>query len=479
MTADAARASDAPRLPLVLTLVGAQLLVILDSSVLNVALPSIARELGLSATGTAWILGAYYLSFGGLLLVSGRAADVFGRRRMVLVGASVLMAGSFVGAFAPNGEVLVAARLIQGAGAAMLSPAAMSTILARITGQARARAMGWWGAASTAGGALGVGVGGLLTGAFGWQSVMFVTAGVALVLLVASWFLLPADERTERRPFDGTGAALITAAAVGIVYAVLAVPNTGLSVDVLVAVLVVVAAVVGFALAERRAPDPLLPLSALRDPRVSGGSIVNLLGGAARIACFALVALLLQQVLRFEPGVAGAAMLPTSLAGFVISSTLLPRVLRRFGPERVAFSGLVMLIAAHALFALVTPDTNYVIQVLPVLFLAATGVAFSFTPTTLVIADGVAARNVGVSSGLASATAQIGGAIGLAVFGALDAAARARVAEGGGSLLEAAHAGLSVAHSGAAVAAAVAAALAFVAFPGLRRRREAAVASRD
>lgn len=462
--------------PLVLTLVAAQLVVMLDSSILNVALPSIAEELNLSATGTAWVLGAYFLSFGGLLLISGRAADIVGRRRMFLAGASVLVAGSIVGALAPNEAVLIAARVLQGAGAAMLSPAAMSVILGRFTGPARTRAMSWWGAASTAGGAVGVAAGGILTGALGWRSVMIVTAAVAAAILVAGWMLLPADERAVKRPFDATGASLLTAAALAVGYGILSAPHAGiLSLEFLAAGVAAAAAVIGFVVVERRSPDPVLPLSALHEGRVAGGIVVNMLGGAARIACFVLVALLLQQVLQYAPAVAGLAMVPTSLAGFAVSTLVLPRVLNRFGPERIAAAGLLMLVAAHLLFATVHNGAPYAWRVLPVLVLAATGVAFSFTPTTLVIADGLAARNAGVSSGLAAATAQIGGAIGIAVFGAVDAAARAATVAAGGSALAAAGEGLTAAHLAAAASAAAAVVVAALTFPSLRfgRRRRA------
>lgn len=456
-------------LPLVLTLVSAQLVVMLDSSILNVSLPSIAADFGLSAVGTAWVLNAYFLTFGGLLLVSGRAADVFGRRRMFLVGSGALIAGSVLGGFAPAETALIAARLIQGAGAAMLSPAAMSVILATFTGSARTRSMSWWGAASTVGGAAGVTLGGLLTGAFGWRSVMFVTAAVALTIGIAGWINLDADQAGARRRFDALGAAMLTGAAVALVYGVLSAPHAGvLSLEVAVAAAALVACIAGFVAVERRSPDPVLPLPALRETRVAGGIASNVLGGAARIACFVLVALLIQQVLGYEPAVAGLAMLPTSLAGFAVSTLILPRVLKRWGPERVAFIGLLLLVGAHLVFATVGPGDPYLWRLLPALLLAATGVAFSFTPTTLVIADGMAARNAGVSSGLASATAQIGGAIGIAVFGAVDAARRAAVLAAGGSDLAAAGAGLSAAHVAAAASAAAAAVIAAVTFPAVR-----------
>lgn len=456
-------------LPLVLTLVAAQFVVMLDSSILNVALPSIATDLDLTPVGTAWVLNAYFLTFGGLLLISGRAADVFGRRRMFLLGASVLVAGSVLGGFATTEALLIVARLIQGAGAAMLSPAAMSVILARFAGPARARAMSGWGAASTVGGAAGVAVGGLLTAALGWQSVLFITGAVSAVIGVAGWVFVPSGKEADRRPFDATGAALLTGAAVAVVFAVLSAPHSGIfSVEALGGAAVAVACLIGFGFVERRTPDPILPTRVLRDARVSGGIAVNLLGGGARVACFVLVALLLQQVLEYGPGMAGLAMLPTSLVGFGVSILILPRALNRLGPQRVAVIGLVLLAIAHLMLAAVDYGDSYLLRVLPALVVAATGVAFSFTPTTLVIAEGIAARNAGVSSGLASSTAQIGGAIGIAVFGALDAARRAAVFEAGGSALDAAEAGLQAANIAAAIAAAGAVVIAVLTFPTLR-----------
>jgi EmrB/QacA subfamily drug resistance transporter len=458
--------------PLVLTLVAAQFAVMLDSSILNVALPSIAADLGLTPVGTAWVLNAYFLTFGGLLLISGRAADVFGRRRLFLLGAGVLVGGSLLGGLATTEAMLICARLIQGGGAAMLSPAAMSVILARFTGPGRARAMSGWGAASTVGGAAGVTLGGILTAAFSWQSVLFVTGAVAAVVGVAGWMLLPVEKATTRRQFDVAGASLLTGAAVAVVFGVLSAPHRGLlSIEVVCAALLAVACVTGFVLVERRAADPVLPAGVLRDTRVSGGIAVNVFGGAARIACFVLVALLLQQVLEYGPALAGLAMLPTSVAGFLISVMVLPKALNRLGPQPVALIGLVLLALAHLIFATVDSGDSYLLRALPALVIAAAGVAFSFTPTTLVISEGIAAQNSGVSSGLASATAQLGGAIGIAVFGALDAASRAAVVQAGGTSLAAAEAGLQAANLAAAAAAGLAAVIALLAFPALRRTR--------
>lgn len=459
-------------LPMVLTLVAAQLVVMLDSSILNVSLPSIAADLGLTPVGTAWVLNSYFLTFGGLLLVSGRAADVVGRRRMFLVGATVLVAGSALGGLATADTVLVAARLVQGAGAALLSPAAMSVILATFTGDSRTRTMSWWGAASTLGGAVGVSAGGLLTAAWGWRSVMLVTAAVAATVAVAGWRTLPPGGAGSRRPFDVAGAVLLTGGAGAVVFGTLSAPHAGLlSAEVGLSALVAVGCVIGVARVERRSSDPILPVAALGEPRVAGGLTANVLGGAARVACFTLVALVVQQVLAYDPAAAGLAMLPTSLAGLAVTTVILPRALKRFGAERIAVTGLLMLVAAHLLFATLGHGDPYLWRVLPVLVLAATGVAFSFTPTTLVIADGIAARNAGVSSGLASATAQLGGALGLAVFGAVDAGRRATAIAAGASELEAAEAGLAAAHLAAAAMAALAAAVAAVTFRAAQSQR--------
>jgi predicted MFS family arabinose efflux permease len=312
----------------------------------------------------------------------------------------------------------------------------------------------------------------VLTGFFGWQSVFFVTAAVGVVISVAGWAVLPAAEKAAQRSFDAVGATLLTGAAVAVVFGVLSAPHSGLvSVEVIGAAGAAIACLVGFGFVEQRAADPVLPIGVLRDTRVSGGIVVNVLGGGARIACFVLVALLLQQVLEYGPALAGLAMLPTSLAGFAVSILILPRALNRMGPQLVSLVGLLLLVVAHLLLATVDNGDSYLLRVLPALMVAATGVAFSFTPTTLAISEGIAARNSGVSSGLASATAQIGGAIGIAVFGALDAAGRAAVLSSGGTVLAAAEAGLQAANLAAALTAATAALIALLTFPALRFRR--------
>ncbi|WP_164737209.1 MFS transporter [Georgenia sp. SYP-B2076] len=405
-------------------LVSAQFVVMLDTSIDNVALPSIQDELGLSPAGLSWVVNAYVLAFGSLLLLAGRAADVVGRRVMFVAGAAVFTIGTLLAGTAPNEGVLVAARVVQGAGAAALSPAAMSLLLAMFPGPARARAMSAWGAASTLGGATGVLAGGLLTGTLGWSWVFFATVPVSLVLIVGARFLLEGAGAGPRGRFDALGAATITGAVLALVHAALAVPEHGwTSPAVLAGAAVAVALLVAFTQVERRVAEPLVPLDLFRARRVSAGVTLGVLGGAARASTFVLIALYLQQALLMAPQVAGLAMVPTSLAGFAASVSLLPRVLRGVGPERSMVLGLVVLATGHLWIARTPSPALYVVDVLPGLLLVAVGVAFSFTPTTMVIASGLPAHHAGLASGLANSSTQVGAALGMAAFTAVATAA--------------------------------------------------------
>jgi EmrB/QacA subfamily drug resistance transporter len=405
-------------------LVSAQFVVMLDTSIVNVALPSIQGDLALSPAGVAWVVNAYVLTFGGLLLLAGRAGDVVGRRRMFVTGSAVFAAGTLLAATAGGEAVLVAARVIQGAGAAALSPAAMSLLLVMFPGTARARAMSAWGAASTLGGATGVLAGGLLSGTLGWSWVFYVTVPVSAVAILAAPRLLDATPARVHRRFDAAGAAAITGAVLALVHAALSGPEQGwTSWSVLGGAAAAVALLVVFVAVERRVSDPLVPLDTFRSRTVSTGVALAVLGGAARASTFVLVALYLQQGLRLAPEAAGLAMVPTSLAGFAVSLGVLPRVLRSFGPERSMVAGLVVLAAGHLWLASTPAEAVYVRDVLPALLLIATGVALSFTPTTMVIASAVPTARAGLASGLASSATQVGAALGMGAFTAVAVAA--------------------------------------------------------
>ena len=401
-------------------LVSAQFVVMLDTSIVNVALPTIQTELGLSPTAVTWVINAYVLAFGGLLLLSGRAADLFGRRRMFISGSTLFTLGTVLAALAANPALLVTGRIVQGVGAAALSPAAMSLLLLTFPGKQRARAMSMWGAASALGGATGAMAGGLLVGTFGWSSVFFVTVPVSVAAVVLARSVLDEAPRGARRGFDGLGAATITGAVVALVYGALGGADHGWTSPAVVASLAGSATLLGaFVLIERRTADPLVPLDLFRNQTLSTGVALAVLGGAARASTFVLVALYLQQALDMAPQQAGLAMLPAPLVGFAFSLAVLPRIIRALGPQRSLVVGLVVLAGGHLWLANAPLGAGYQVAVLPGLLLVAIGVAMSFTPTTMVIAAATPASHTGLASGLAGSATQIGAAMGTATFVAI------------------------------------------------------------
>jgi EmrB/QacA subfamily drug resistance transporter len=434
-------------------LASAQFVVMLDTSIVNVALPSIQTDLGLTSAGVTWVVNAYILAFGGLLLLLGRVADLVGRRRMFTGGSALFALGTLVAAFAPAQELLVTGRVIQGAGAAALSPAAMSLLLLTFPGEHRARAMSVWGAASALGGATGVLAGGLLAGYLGWSAVFFVTVPVSMTAVLAARNLLPEGARGSRRRLDAVGALAITGGVLALVNGALGVGAGRLSAPATVASLVAAVVLLGlFPAVERRTADPLVPLELFRSRVLSTGVALGVLGGAARASTFVLVALYLQQALSMAPEQAGLAMVPTSLTGFAVSLALLPRMLRTFGPRRSLVVGLVVLAAGHLWLAYPPIGGGYVTGVLPALFLVAVGVALSFTPTTMVIASAVPEAHAGLASGLAGSATQVGAAVGTAAFTAIGVAA-------GGGAEALSGSGFSAAFTAAAAVALATAAL--------------------
>ena len=413
-----ARSAGRFRQPVALgLLVSAQFLVMLDTSIVNVALPSIQSELGFGAAAVTWVVNAYVLSFAGLMLLSGRASDLFGRRRLFTAGAGLFTLGTLLAALAAAPEMLIAGRVVQGVGAAALSPAAMALLLSTFPADQRARAMGAWGAASTLGGATGVVTGGLLAGGLGWRFVFLVTVPVSVAAVALAGRVLEADAPTGRRSLDWVGAVLATGAVITLVHgAVDAVDHAWTSPRVLGLLSASVVLGTAFVVAERRVGDPLVPLGLFGSRMMRRGVALALLGGSTRASSFVLVALYLQQVLAMPPQQAGIAMVPTSLTGFAVSLGVLPRALKAFGPLRTLVLGLVVLAGGQLWLAWSPDGLGYVPGILPGLLLVATGVALSFTPTTMVLTSAAPASHTGLASGLAAASMQVGAALGTAAF---------------------------------------------------------------
>jgi EmrB/QacA subfamily drug resistance transporter len=398
-------------------LVSAQLVVMLDTSIVNVALPSIQADLGTGPAGLAWVVNAYVLAFGGLLLLSGRAADLFGRRRMFVGGLSIFTAGTLLAAVSSHEWMLVGGRVVQGAGAAALSPAAMSLLVLTFSGRARAKAMSVWGAASAIGGATGVVAGGVLAGSLGWRANFLVTVPITLIAAVTAWRVLPSNATGPRRRFDALGAALLVSATIALVHGVLAAADRGWTVaPVLISLAIFAASIATFVVVEGRSNEPIVPLDLFRSRTLTIGVAAALLGGGTRASTFVLTALYLQQALDLAPMHAGLAMAPTSVIGFAVSLAALPRLLHAFGPRRTMVAGLVVLAAGHLWLAHGPESAPYAIAVLPGLALVAIGVALSFTPNVMVITGAVPERHTGLASGLAGSATQVGAALGTAAF---------------------------------------------------------------
>jgi EmrB/QacA subfamily drug resistance transporter len=396
-----------------------QFLVSLDLSVVNVGLPQIAAGLGFGPVGLTWVIHAYALTFGGLLLLGGKAADRYGRRRVLLLGLGLFGLASLLGGFAQDPAQLVAARAAQGVGAAALAPAALALLTATFpTGRARVRAFGVWSATNAAGGALGVLAGGLLTEYAGWRAVMFVN-----VPIVAGALALAARVDAGPPPVRGgrpdvLGAVLATAGVALLVLGVVRTDRHPWSSPVTVATLVLAAALLaGFVLVERTGTrEPLLRPGLVAGRAVAGANAYNLLVGAAMGAAFYFVSLYLQRVLGIGPALTGVMFLPFAL-GVVVGSVLAVRLGRRLAPRTLLVTGGGLTAAGFAWFGLVSADGSFLTDVLGPSIVASVGFGLCLGPVVSTATAGVAAHETGTASALLTSSRQIGASLGLAALG--------------------------------------------------------------
>ncbi|MEV4349924.1 MFS transporter [Actinoplanes sp. NPDC049596] len=387
-----------------------QFMVSLDLSVVNVGLPSIAAGLGFSATGLTWVIHAYALAFGGLLLLGGKAADRFGRRRVLLIGLAVFAVASLAGGFAQTPGQLVAARYAQGIGAAALAPAALALLTAAFpTGKPRVRAFGVWAATNAAGGALGVLIGGVLTQWAGWRWVMFVSVPMALVAVA----LVARVDRDRPiapggRP-DVAGAVLATAGMSVLVFAI--VRQSWLWAGPAVVLLA------AFILVEHRTRrDPLVRLGLFANRSVAGANAYNLLVGAAMAAAFYFASLYLQGVLGVGPALTGVMFLPFAL-GVIAGSVLAVKLGYRFPPRLLLVAGALLTAAGFAWFGLISPDGSFATDILGPSLVASVGFGLCLAPIVSLATATVAPADAGMASGLLSSSRQIGASLGLAALG--------------------------------------------------------------
>src|SRR3954469_24617558 len=396
----------------------AQFVVVLDASIVNVALPSIGSDLHFSEENLQWVVNAYVLVFGGFLLLGGRMADLLGRRRVFMGGLVLFGLASLVGGLATSEGMLIAARAVQGLGGALLSPAALSIITTTFPeGSERNKALGVWGAVAGAGGAAGVLLGGVLTDSLGWEWVFFVNTPVTLAAPAWARFLL-VESRSEgaRRHFDTFGAVTVTAGLSLLVYTMVRTDANGWGSATTIGLFAGAAALlVAFVVWEQRSPAPLVPFRIFRIRNVTAANIVALLIGASLFSMFFFVSLYMQRVLGYSPLKAGLSYLPLAVT-IIISAGVASQLVTRLGHKPVLIGGMVLVATGLLLFANVSPDGSFLSDVLPASVIAAAGLGFSFVPVTIASQTGVESRDAGLASGLINTSQQIGGALGLAVL---------------------------------------------------------------
>jgi EmrB/QacA subfamily drug resistance transporter len=410
-------ASDPHRWRILAVVATAFFMTILDVSIVNVALPSIAQDLDFSRENLQWVITAYAIAFGGFLLLGGRAADLLGRRRVFMVGVVVFTIASLVCGLAQNEAMLIASRAVQGFGAAIISPAALSIVMTSFEeGPQRNKALGVWGALGGSGAAVGVLAGGVLTEYLSWRWIFFVNVPVgALVLLLAPRILHESRREGAERRYDALGAVLVSSGLALLVYAISQAPNEGWGSARTILVLVLSAALlVGFLVNERRVHDPLMPFHIFRVRTVTGANGVGALLGAVIFANFFLLTLYVQQILGFSAMKAGLTFLATAGTA-VISAGAAQALTTKFGVKPVLLIGLVLLTGAMVWYSQIPVDGSYATDLLPGYVMVGVGIAFSFIPVQIAALAGVAEREAGLASGLINTSQQIGGAIGTAV----------------------------------------------------------------
>lgn len=419
-----------------------QFMDILDASILNIALPSIRADLGFSQQSLQWVINGYILTYGGFLLLGGRAADLLGRRRMLVTGLLVFAGASLVGGLAQSDTMLVAARFVQGFGAAMLSPAALSTLTTTFRNDSdRHKALGVWAAVSGLAGAVGVLFGGLLTEGPGWRWVLFVNIPLSAVALVGAFLLLAGERRKRLVDMDARGAVLVTGGMLLLVYTLVKAPDVGWGAWRTVAGLAVSFLVLAaFVVNELRVRNPLVPLSILRVKGVAVADATQMVAVAGFFPMFFFLTLYMQTVLHYSPIQAGAAYLPLTGA-FIMVAAISPVLLDRVGTKPMIVVGAVVGAAGLYWLSRIPTDGSYVRDVLPGLLVGAAGMGGVFIGATTAANAGVGEDKAGLAAGLLNTGQQIGTALGLAILSAIATAHTHALVRGGHGLAEAATGG--------------------------------------
>ncbi|WP_285113833.1 DHA2 family efflux MFS transporter permease subunit [Leifsonia sp. fls2-241-R2A-40a] len=458
--ATAARPSIAPPAPrsshrwwALAVLALAQFLVVLDASIVNIALPTVGTALGLDTAALAWVVTAYVLPFGGLLLLGGRLADRFGHRRVFLIGVAGFALASLAAGLSVDGTMLLAARAVQGAFAALLAPASLALLTQLFPdGAARGKALGLWGAVAGMGSAAGVLLGGVLTASFGWPAVFFVNLPVGILVLVAIPLLITRDRTSGGERMDAAGAATAT---LGLAAAVAALSEGGTlgwtSPIVLGLGSAALALLAAFVLVERRASHPLLPFSFFRNRDALAGNLVMLLVGGSTVALFFALSVYLQEVLHLDALAAGLSQLPLAIALIGIAGVV-PAVVAKAG-LRSTLAGALVVLGAGVVWLALAGSTGFVAGFLLPSVVIGLGLGATFVTATQLAVRGVSESESGLASGLVNTAQQIGGALGLAILGGIAAAQTSALLAAGSGATAATSGGFLLLFLGVAVLA--------------------------
>jgi EmrB/QacA subfamily drug resistance transporter len=401
-----------------------QFMVVLDIAIVNVALPSIQTDLGFSQENLQWVISAYALFFGGFLLLGGRAADLLGRRRVFLAGIVVFTIASLLSGLAWSEEALIGARALQGLGAAIISPAALSILMTTFAeGKERNTALGAWGAVGAFGAVAGVLLGGVLTDWLAWEWIFYVNVPVGVAAVAVTPFLLAESRDARAKSFDAPGAVLVTGGLVALVYGITQANEYGwTSVETLGVFGLAAVLLAGFLGWEARAREPLMPFRIFRLRTVTGANIAGLIMGTAMFGMFLMLTLYMQQVLSYSPMRTGVAYL--AVAGTaIIWSAVAAQLVTRIGVKPVLVAGMTALAAGLLYFTQVSPGGSYAGDLLPGFLLIAIGIGFSFVPISIAALAGVQPSEAGLASGLINTSQQVGGALGIAALSAIATSA--------------------------------------------------------
>ena len=435
------------------------LMIVLDVTIVGVALPSIREDLGFSEESLAWVVNAYLLTFGGFLLLGGRLGDIVGHRRMFLGGIALFTLASVACGLAGSQGLLIAARAVQGVGGAIVSAVALSLIITLFTEPAeRAKAMGVFGFVASGGGSIGVLLGGVLTDTLDWHWIFLVNVPVGIAVFALTLVLLPASRGQATGRLDVAGAVTVTAASMVAVYAIVNGNEVGWTSARTLGLLALAATLLGVFLAiESRTRAPLVPLGLFRLRNLAISNVVGVLWAAAMFAWFFLSALYLQLVLGYSPLQVGLAFLPGNVIMGVLSLGLSAKLVMRFGIRVPLAAGLGTAAVGLLLFARAPVDGSFVVDVLPGMILLGVGAGIAFNPVLLAAMSDVAPSEAGLASGVVNTSFMMGGALGLAVLASIAAARTDTLLASGDSAVAALNGGYRVAFLAGALFAAVAA----------------------